>query len=451
MKSKKEIREFNTGGMSSHWILIVCSLLYLVNFMDRQVLSAVLEPMRLDLGLNDFQAGVIQTVFLISIALFSFPVAYLADRWSRRKAVALMAIVWSGFTYITGLGKSFIGVLIPRTFVGAGEASFTAVGTAMVSAAYPKESRARFLGIFSLFSGLGAVFGVVLGGKISAYVAAKYGGTVLPWFLGGYISPEVGGWKSPFFVFAVPGILLAIAAFFLKDYKTVSDVDPSGRKMGFLSSSAALFKIPTLRWLYIGHVMHNVMAFSILTWLVAFFMRSREIGEDKAGMLMGIVSLMAVIGAPLGGILSDFWQKRNNRGRMYLPALADFLAAAAIIASLLLDVKGIGFAFALIWCALTMSALPSLGSVTQDVVSPGMKSMSWGMAVFVMYMLGGGWAPALVGFISDSLGGGTNGLKIALIIMSSCGFVGGVLFLFGSKKYPQDMEKVQDHILEEER
>ena len=111
-------KEYTVGGIGAHMVLVVMSLLYLINFMDRQVLSAVLEPMRIDLELNDFQAGAVQTIFLLGIALFSFPVAYLADRWSRRKAVALMAVIWSVFTYLTGLGRSFLGVVVPRAIVG---------------------------------------------------------------------------------------------------------------------------------------------------------------------------------------------------------------------------------------------------------------------------------------------------------------------------------------------
>lgn len=421
-------KEYAVGGIGAHMVLVVMSLLYLINFMDRQVLSAVLEPMRIALKLNDFQAGAIQTVFLLGIALFSFPVAYLADRWSRRKAVALMAIIWSVFTYLTGLGRSFAGVVIPRAVVGVGEAGFTAGGTAMVSASYPSRARAAVLGIFSLFSGLGAVLGVVVGGILSK----KY------------------GWQTPFFVFAVPGIILGVAAFFLRDYKTKDEVDSAGNRLGFFSSAAALFRIPTLRWLYLGHVMHNVMAFSLLTWLSAYFMRSRGIAEDKAGMLLGIISLMAVFGAPLGGVLADFWQKKSPRGRMLWAALADAAAALFIIVALVLNVAGAGFVLALVWCFFTMSALPALASITQDVVKPGLKSMAWGMAVFVMYVLGGGWAPMLVGVISDSLGGGAEGLRTALMIMSLGGFVGGVLFFFGSRHYPADQKKVGDHAFEKE-
>lgn len=134
---------YSVGGSHARTILIVCSLLYMVNYMDRQVLSVILEPMKNALELSDTQAGTIQTVFLLSIALFPFPAAFLVDRWSRRKAISVMAIIWSIFTFLTGLGRSFSGVLLPRTMVGVGEAGFASGGTAMITAAYPYQARGK--------------------------------------------------------------------------------------------------------------------------------------------------------------------------------------------------------------------------------------------------------------------------------------------------------------------
>lgn len=439
-------KEFKVGGIGAHMVLIICSLLYMVNYMDRQVLSAVLEPMRLDLGLNDAQAGVIQTVFLLSIALFSFPVAFLVDRWSRKKSIGLMAIIWSVFTFLTGKGLNFLTVIIPRAIVGVGEAGFSAGGTAMITAAYPKESRGKVMGVFNLVIPLGAALGVILGGMIAE---------------------SSGSWRTPFYVFAIPGIVLGIAAFFMRDYKTVVDVDEEGKKRGFWKAGTDLFKIPTLKWIFIGYGIHNIMAFSVLTWFSAYFMRSQGITVDKAGTLLGIISLMAVIGAPLGGFLADTWQKKNNKARMLLPAVADLVSALVLIGALLLKVQGIGFYLALAWGVVFMMGLPALSAVTQDVVPPGLKGMAWGMTVLTMYVFGGGWAPYAVGALSDGifafLGGAAEGiteaealvfkaegLRYALMIAATSGVIGSIFFFLGAKKYPADLEKVKDITLEAE-
>ncbi len=273
MPAQNRTRDLDVNPSQARHILIVCSLLYMVNCMDRQVLSAVLEPMKIDLALSDTQVGIIQSVFLLSIAGLAFPVSYLVDRWNRRKSLALMAAIWSVFTFLTGLGKSFFGVLIPRTIVGTGEAGFAAAGTAMITAVYPHESRTKAMGIFNAAIPLGGGLGVILGG---------------------YISVHYGGWRSPFLVFAVPGVILGITALFLKDYKTVENVDENGRTRGFLKSGFSLYKIPTLRWLYISNAMMTTTAYSFLTWGPAYVMRVQNVDEQKAGLLIGILSLYRI-------------------------------------------------------------------------------------------------------------------------------------------------------------
>lgn len=418
---EKKNKTFASGGRNSHFILILCTFLYMLNYMDRQVLSAVQEVMKRDLHISDSQVGLIQTLFLMSIAVFSLPVAFLADRWSRRKSLGIMATVWSFFTYITGLGKSFLGILLPRTFVGVGEAGFGAVGTAMITAAYPDRLRSRVLGVFNLAIPLGCAIGVMLGGHISVHY---------------------GGWRTPFFVFAVPGLLMAVAALFIRDYKTTIELDEAGNSKRFLASALELFRIPTLRWLYIGYGMMQVMVFSFLVWAPTFVMRAHHVKEDRAGMFVGIIGLMAIVGAILGGVAADLWQRKNSRARMLLPAIVISLSALFIIAAYLLEFQGIGYVMGIIYGVLAVMSAPALGAVTQDVVTPGMKSSAWGMAVLTQYLFGGGWGPVIVGLLSDYLGGGVYGLKIALAIASCSGILAGLFFWIASRYYPGDTEKV---------
>ncbi|MBN1532010.1 MAG: MFS transporter [Spirochaetes bacterium] len=427
--AKDTERTFSSGGFNSHFILILCTLLYMLNYMDRQVLSAVQEVMKTDLRLSDSQVGFIQTLFLMSIALFSLPVSFLADRWSRRKSLGIMATIWSVFTYCTGLGRSFLGILLPRTFVGVGEAGFGAVGTAMVTAAYPERLRSRVLGVFNLSIPLGCAIGVVAGG---------------------YISVHYGGWRTPFYVFAAPGLLLGLAALFIKDYKTAVEVDESGNRKKFMKSALQLFRIPSLRWLYIGYGMMQVMVFSFLVWGPTFYMRAHNVREDRAGIIVGIIGLMAIVGAILGGVLADLWQKKNRRARMLLPAIVIALSAVFLAIAYLLEFRGIGYAAGILYGILAVMSVPALGAVTQDVVTPGMKSSAWGMAVLTQYLLGGGWGPVIVGMLSDHLGGGVYGLKIALIIASCGGLLAGLCYWIGSRHYPEDMDRVCCETLEME-
>ena len=403
-------------------ILIVCFLLYMVNCMDRQVLSVVLEPMKIDLGLTDTQIGMIQSAFLLSIALLAFPISYIVDRWSRRKSLSLMAIIWSISTFITGLGKNFLGVLIPRTFVGAGEAGFSAAGTAMITAVYPHGARAKAMGIFNAAIPLGAGLGVILGG---------------------YISVHFGGWRTPFFVFAVPGILLGWAAFFLKDYRSLKNIDESGKIRGLFRSGFSLYKIPTLRWVYISNAMLTTTAYSFMTWGPAYVMRVQNINEEKAGLLIGVLSLTAIIGAPLGGWLADTWTRFNPKGRIYLPIVALASLSLFFVLAVYFEFKGIGLVFGFILGIVIVMPVAPFGALTQDVVTPERKGMAFGMNTFSMYVLGGGWAPIAIGYVSDMMGGGGNGLKWALIIAGGGGILGAAALWIASRTYLADMEKVR--------
>ena len=429
MNSRPASKDFKVGGGAAHRVLITCSLLYMVNYMDRQVLAVVMQPMKVALGLSDAQAGSLQTLFFLSMAAFSLPVAYLVDRWSRRKAVALMAIVWSSFTFITGLGKSYLGVLIPRMMVGVGESAFAAGGTAWITAMYPPGSRGRSMGVFNLVVPVGASLGFLLGGVISH---------------------RMGGWQYPFFVFAIPGVILGILAFFMKDYRTIAHVDDQGHEQGFISSIRMLLRIPTLRRLYVGVGIRNIAHYSLLTWLTAYFMRSQGIAEDKAGLAVGVIALMAVFGAVIGGVLADKWQKQNPKARMLLLAVSDLLAAICAIAALLLDVKGAGYLLMCAWGAMAVLGMPALSAVTQDVVEPAIRGISFGMTVFCSYVLGGAWGPVVVGAISDGLGGGAEGLRSALMIVCLAGFVAAFVEWRGARSYPADMGKVEGVALQAE-
>jgi MFS family permease len=194
----KESPSFKIGGPRATYVLVICCLLYAIQYADWQVMSVVLEPMKLALGLSDGQAGLVGSVYFIGIILCSLPAAHLVDRWSRSKTIGVMAFVWSAFTLVTGTAAGLNALIISRFGVGAGAAGFPPGATALVSASYPEEKRAKVLGIFNSFITIGIIFGVIVGG---------------------YLSAHHGGWRTPFYIFAIPGIVLGILAFFMQDYR----------------------------------------------------------------------------------------------------------------------------------------------------------------------------------------------------------------------------------------
>jgi len=421
--------EFTLSSGQRTSILIVCFLLYMINFMDKQVMSVVLEPMKQDLGLSDTQAGMLQTIFFLGMAFFGIPVAFLVDRWSRRKALASMAIIWSIFTYVTGLGKGFYSIAIARFFVGVGEAAYPAAGTAMLSAAYPQQMRGRVLGIFNIAIPIGASLGMILGGVIVA---------------------RTGSWRSPFFVFAIPGIILGICAFFLKDYQTVKETDQTGKQVGFLKTFLTILKIPTAVWFALGYSLYLTMNFVLLVWGAAFYMRCHNVAIDQAAMIMGSYALLGIIGAPAGGIMADIWQKKNPKGRVYAPLTACLLSTVFLVPAILFEFIGIGFLFGAGFGIAATLGIAGVNAVSQDIAPPAVKGITWGV-IGTCAMIVSSLAPSLIGIISDAQGGGAEGLKTGMLILCLSGLLGAIMFWKASKHYPSDMEKVINLTIEAEK
>ena len=425
----QESNDFKVGGLRATYVLIICSLLYAMRYADWQIMAIVLQPMKLELGLTDAQAGLVGTAFFIGIMLFTLPIAHLVDVWSRKKTIGLMAFVWSIFTVATGFTSGLTALLFARFGVGIGESVIAPGGTALISASYPEAKRAQKLGFFNMFITVGIIVGAIGGG---------------------YLSAHFGGWRTPFYVFGVPGAVLGVLAFFMQDYR-LKKVDGSDFVHDpFLSNLKQLWNIPTLRWLYVGLGMFAVMQISVLTWFPALLMRAYQIKEDKAGEIMGLVTIIALAGPLLGGMLADKWQKQRADGRVHLAAVSIAITSAFLLLELsaALDITN---KHLMLFCAVMLPlysicsgmALPAVAATTQDVVPAKLRGLSWGVAMLALYLLGGAWGPLLVGAISDACNGGYKGLALGLAVAGLFGFIASAMWFMTERHVGSDMEKAK--------
>jgi len=423
--------EYKTGGRSAHWILFVGTMLVMINQMDRAVVPAVLQSMKIDLGLSDMEAGALITVMTLCIAIFSYPIGFLMDRWSRKKSIAIMAIVWSIFTFITGFAKNFWSALIPRALVGVGEAAYVPGSVALISAAYAKEKRGRVLSVGAIGSTLGLALGMVIGGVIAANM----------------------GWRYAMFIFAIPGIIFGLLALTFRDYKTIETRDETGRREGIFKATGKLFKIPTLPWFWVAYALALSLGTGVVSWLPSYMIRSLGIKEDMAGSLMAIMMVSGLIGIVAGAWLADLWQKKKSNGRVLFLSVC-YPVSAALCLILILGVTTGNIPFIIVSGILFSIAynmgLPGVFAVGQDVVQPANKVLVSSMLQISSYVLAAAWAPMAIGALSDVLGGGVTGLKIALLVNCGIGIVPLVPFLLASKHYAADVERVKDIVLEAE-
>ena len=426
MKDQK-VPDFQVGGPKATYVMVICSLLFMVNYMDRQIMAAVLQPMKIDLGLTDFQAGLANTMFYLGVLIFVVPVAHWIDKWSRKKMIGLMAFCWSAFTMFTGLSGSFLQLLFARFGVGLGESGFGAGGTALIAASYPEEKRASKIGIFNTFITVGILFGMVAGG---------------------YVSVHFGGWRTAFYVFALPGIILGILAFFMQDYKLPKNANAPAGGHSFAKNVKSLFGNRSLRLIYIGYGLFAVVIFSYLTWLPALLMRAYGINEAKAGLVAGALSLLTLIGPILGGLFADRWQSKSSGGRMKLAAVGILASSVALWFAFTtvfnINHKGMMiFSFIMLCIYGIVSGMPNpaVMASTQDVVPPEQKGLASGAAYFCMMLFGGAFGPAMVGKLSDVFGGGYKGLTYGLYVASLFGVAAAIVWWKAAKRVGTHMEE----------
>ena len=415
---------FKVGGRAATYVLVICSLLQLVNYMDRQVMGVVLVPVMKEFGLSDSEGGLLTTILMVGVIIFVFPVAHMVDRWSRKKMIALLAVSWSLFTFLTGIVSSYALLLATRFFVGIGEAGFSPASTALISSSYPEQTRAQKLSIYAMFITVGSIVGVVLGGFLSA----------------GF------GWRIPFLYFAVPGVILGILALFMQDYKTRVDSTGTAQTVGFWEGVRRLASVPSLRWLWIGNGLYTGFIYAVVVWMPALLMRTYGFGKDRAGLVLGIIAVIGLVGVPLGGVLADRMQKRTLKGRIFFSS-ASILAAAVILLLGLASMSNAGgqSISALTWILLSLygftntMAMAPLIATTQDVVTPELKGRSYGLMMLAQNVLGGAWSTLAVGAMSDAFGGGANGLSLALAITAVAALASLVFWWFASRHCPADI------------
>jgi MFS family permease len=303
--------------------------------------------------------------------------------------------------------------------IGVGEAGYAPGGSAMISGLYPVDKRARMMGLWNASIPLGSAIGVLLGGIIAAKL----------------------GWKHAFGIVAVPGMIVAILFLFVKDYKTVdlSFYDKSSNKIKMEKKDMVkeFVSKPSVLFTYLGMAAVVFVTTSMLTWLPTYFEKVRNIPQETAGKMASTVMVLALVGAPLGGYITDRWRKTKANARLLFPAISTLLSALVLFVALTLFKGTVQYLVFLVFGVLVLAFISGAASVTQDVIHPGLRATSYAIAVVVQNLLGASTAPVVMGKIYDL----TN-IQTALSVLPFVLLAGALLFWLGSKKYVKDLEKV---------
>jgi len=360
-----------------------------LNFVDRAILSAVVEPMRLELGMSDSQIGLLQGLaFAVTYAVIGIPVGRLAERHNRLRIVALCVIFFSIATGLCGLATGFFQLFVLRILVGAGEGGFMAPASSVVADHYPANRRASALSIILLGMPLGFFFGSLLGGMIA----------------------QTYGWRMAFLAMATPGLVIAgLLIFALREPpRGLAEGGKAGQTAAAPPALATvlrhLFGKPAFRHLLAGAVLCTCGANAIGQFQFVYLLRVYQLELSQAGLISGTISLLSLgIGMLLGGGGTDWLERRDRRWYLWVPAGgaligAGFFALGFLVNQLVLAVPLIiaGGICLFLYFAPAYALVQNIAGVTMRASA---------VAIFGVFtgLLGAGLGPTIAGLASDRI------------------------------------------------
>jgi predicted MFS family arabinose efflux permease len=367
---------------SAFFSIVVLFAINVLNFYDRHVPGALVEPMRKEFHLTDTQIGLLGSVFIWLYAIVGLPLGRIADTWSRKKLLAAGIVVWSSLTALAAIASSYSVLLLSRLGVGVGEAACAPTATSWLGDLCPPDKRSRALALF--------MFAVPLGGALS-------------FFFSGPIA-QAYGWRAAMVLAAAPALLLVPALLLL--HEPARGASELHHQPLTQASMWSVLRIPTIWWIIASGALLNFNMYALGTFLPAFLTRIHHLTLAKSGIFTGIVYITGgVTGSLAAGYLGDYIVHRRKDGRMRIAAIAAFFGAPLACLGILQPSGSI--LPAIVFLALAYAVLSTyyglVYSAIQDIVAPSQRGTAMALYFMAMYMCGASFGPLLTGRLSDFL------------------------------------------------
>ena len=407
------------------YVLLVLLLVYTFNFIDRAILGILAPPIKADLGLSDTQLGLLGgTAFALFYTGLGIPIARLADRYNRVWIMTAALAFWSGFTALCGLAQSYGQLFLARIGVGVGEAGGVAPAYSLVSDYFPREQRARALGVYS--------FGIPIG-------------TGVAFMFGGMIAARVD-WRAAFVIVGLAGLVVAPLFLFTVREPPRGQYDPAASGTGavpFMAVLRALTRKPSFWALSFGASCSSIMGYGLGFWFASFFVRSHEMTLLDASFALGaLVFAGGIPGVWFGGSLADRYGRRSRAAYALVPAIAFVVSVPFLIAgALATNVWASLTCFALLY-ALSLAWLGPVISAIQHLVAPAMRATASAIFLFVNNLIGLGAGTVILGAISDGLAErfGAESLRYAIVCGATFYVLAAALMAIASRRLARDWE-----------
>jgi len=409
------------------YVLILFTLVAILNAADRQVLSVLMPFIKKDLGASDTLLGFIAgPAVTIPHVLLGIPLARLADRWSRRKVLAIAVATWSVFNSMSGLAANALQLTMARVAVGVGESGGTPGIQSMIAELFPTSFRSTALGIYSTSAYLGVLAGMMGGAALGSYV----------------------GWRATFFWLGVPGIVMALLCWWTLPRRGVAFVHAAEADLKLQAVLTLCWERRTLRYLALGAGAFSTFGLALATWMPSYFMRSHGMTIMEAGAWMGMLAVTGgVVGTVTSGMIVDRLSRRDLRWQLRVPAIGFFTVIPLYMVQLLWPAEWVfqiagmrvpGVVLFSFPCAFLSALYPGpFFAALVSVVPPTMRSQAVATISIVISIIGAAIGPLFAGGVSDYFSGtyGSNALRYALLSMTVMVLIAGLLFWRAASHY----------------
>lgn len=377
------------------WLLLgAMMVMNLLNYVDRYVVTALLPELQADLHLSDGQAGFLGTAFMVVYFLSSPIFGWLGDLGARPRLLGMGVAFWSLATAAAGLAKGFPSLFCARAAVGVGEAAYGSIAPSLITDWFPKKLHGRALSFFYMATPVGSALGYLLGGTIGARF----------------------GWRPAFFVVGLPGLLLSLLAFAMRDptrthsvWSRLPELLAHGQNKAFTrmvtgasSTYGALLRNRLWLGTVAGYTAYTFALGGFAFWAPSYMMRVRGFSQEM-GMLYfgGITVVTGVVGALLGGWLGDVLRRYTRKGYTWLSVLAMILGSLfATVALTCNDDRAFLAALVATQLCLFLNTGP-VNALIVGSVPPHMRASAMASSIFCIHLFGDAISPVLIGWISD--------------------------------------------------
>ena len=369
------------------WLLLI---VYVFNFIDRQIVNILAEPIARELHLSDTQIGLMTGIaFALLYTLLGLPIARYSDRPSTNRIglIAVSLTIWSAMTALCGVAQNFVQLLLARVGVGVGEAGCTPAAHSLIADIVPKERRASALAFYALGIPIGSLLGLLIGGQLADRV----------------------GWREAFMIVGLPGVVLAVVLMLaLREPRrgaimiAAKAARPVPQALSNREALRAIFTSRAFLLLVIAGSAASFLSYGKATWTTIFFQRTHGLTPGEVGFWFGVLGGAAgIAGTWLGGWLADSYGRENRRHVLTAPAIGMTIAAPMAFAAYFMSDWRISLALLMIPTLLNSLYYGPTYSSVQGLVPPAARAVASATLLFGQNLIGLGLGPLFFGMLSD--------------------------------------------------